>query len=65
MKTENYSELLRSERKARKLTLEGMADLLGVEPVAIGMWERGKAYPNEDSIRKIRAATGIELGVRA
>ncbi len=63
MKTENYSELLRSERKARKLTLEGMAEPLGVEPVAIGTWERGKAYPNEDSIAKIKAATGIELGV--
>ena len=64
MKTENYGELLRAERKARKLTLEGMAELLGVEPVAIGTWERGKAYPNEDSIRKVRAATGIVQGVR-
>ena len=64
MKTDNYSELLRAERKARKLTLEGMAELLGVEPVAVGTWERGKAYPNEDSIAKIKAATGIELGVK-
>ena len=62
-KTENYAELLKAERKARKLTQEKMAELLGVEPVAIGTWERGKAYPNEDSIRKIRAAIGLELGV--
>ena len=64
MKTENYAELLKQERKARKLTQEKMAELLGVEPVAVGTWERGKAYPNEDSIRKIREATGIELGVK-
>ena len=64
MKTENYAELLKQERKARKLTQEKMAELLGVEPVAVGTWERGKAYPNEESIAKIKAATGIELGVR-
>lgn len=63
-RTEDYSQLLKAERKARKLSQEKMAELLGVEPVAVGTWERGKAYPNEDSIRKIRAATGIELGVK-
>ena len=64
MKTENYSELLRSERKVRKLTLEAMSELIGVTPVVLGTWERGKAYPSAESVEKIRAATGIELGVK-
>ena len=64
-KTENYAELLKQARKARKLTQEKMAELLGVEPIQVGLWERGKVYPNEDSIRKIREAIGLELGVRA
>ena len=62
-KTENYAELLKQARKARKLTQEKMAELLGVEPVVYGTWERGKIYPSNESVRKIRAAIGLELGV--
>ena len=64
-KTENYAELLKAERKTRKLSQEAMAELIDISPVVYGLWERGKTYPNDESVAKIRKATGIELGVRA
>ena len=63
LKTENYAELLKQERKTRKLTQEKMAELLGVEPGVYGTWERGRIYPANDSVVKIRKTLGIELGV--
>lgn len=64
MKTEDYSQLLKASRKARKLSQEKMAELVDVSPVVYGLWERGKTYPSDESVEKINQALGIGLGVR-
>lgn len=54
-----YSEILRAERKKRKMTLEDMAEYLGISSITVGLWERGKVHPNEDNQRLIREKLGI------
>lgn len=54
-----YGAALRQERKNRKMTLEDMAEYLGISSITVGLWERGKVRPNEDNQRLIREKLGI------
>lgn len=54
-----YGAALRQERKRRGMTLEDMAEYLGISSITIGLWERGKVRPNEDNQRLIREKLGI------
>lgn len=54
-----YGAALRQERKNRRMTLEDMAEYLGISSITIGLWERGKVRPNEDNQKLIREKLGI------
>ncbi|MDE6413650.1 MAG: helix-turn-helix domain-containing protein, partial [Eubacterium sp.] len=41
-----FSENIKSFRKQRNLTQEGLADLLGVTFQAVSKWERGESFPD-------------------
>lgn len=59
--SESYGTILRQERKKRGYTLEQMAEMLGVSPISVGTWERGKVYPNEYMRWNIEDKLGIVL----
>ncbi len=44
---------LKTLRKAKGLTQEEMAALLGVNQTAVASWERGDTYPTADKLPKI------------
>jgi transcriptional regulator with XRE-family HTH domain len=44
---------IREVRKAKKLTQEQMAELLGVETSSLSNIERGKYYPTSENLSKI------------
>lgn len=59
-----YSEILRAWRKEKGLTIEGMAEALGVSVTSVAAWERGRAYPCGAVKELIRERTGIVLPAR-
>lgn len=59
-----YNDVLKEERKKRKLSIEAMSELLGVSPTSYGLWERGKVYPGEAWLVAIRNELGIVLPER-
>lgn len=44
---------LRDKRKRMGLTIEGAAELLGVDPSTYGRWERGKQYPHPRNLNML------------
>lgn len=54
-----YGAALRQERKNRKMTLEDMAEYLGISAITVGLWERGKVRPSAENQRLIREKLGI------
>jgi len=54
---------IRQARLAASLTLEGMAEHLGVEPVTVSRWEMGQRTPgNVSLLAKIAQVCGVEPG---
>jgi transcriptional regulator with XRE-family HTH domain len=49
----DFAENLITLRKARGLTQQELADLLGVQPRLLGRWERGQGRPHFDYIVKL------------
>lgn len=44
---------IRQARKARGLTLDALASMLGASKFALSRWENGKARPNDEAARKL------------
>ena len=63
--SEPYNVILRQERKKRGMTIEDMAEALGVSTITISSWERGKSRPKEESRNIIMEKLGIVLEVDA
>ena len=52
---------LKAARHNKGLTQEQLAEAVGVTSRTIGSWEKGRAMPNQDKIRKICIACEIEF----
>ncbi len=50
-------------RKAKKLTQEQLAELVGMEPNSISIIESGRNFPTLNSLEKIAKALDIELNI--
>jgi len=50
---------LREVRQARGMTLQRLADLIGVYRQQIHVWEAGKVWPSKDVCRKLAEALGV------
>ena len=50
-------------RKAKKLTQEQLAQLVGMEPNSISIIESGRNFPTLNSLEKIAKALDIELNI--
>lgn len=50
---------LKNLRKSKGLTQQQLADLAGVSKQSVVAWEKNKAEPSVDSIKKIAHALGI------
>lgn len=48
-------------RKAKKLTQEELAELIGVEPQHMSRLEIGKSYPSLDRLEKMAIALDVQL----
>lgn len=59
--SETYNAILRQERKRRGMTIEDMAEVLGVSTITLSCWERGKSKPKEENRDIIRQKLGIVL----
>lgn len=49
----SLSQKLKDLRKAKGLSQAALADILGLTQQAIGKWERNKAMPDYDTLKKI------------
>ena len=58
-----FGEMIRSQRMARDLSINGLANLTGFSGAAISRWESGKRIPSIESFNKVMAALGAELYV--
>lgn len=58
-----FGEMIRSQRMARNLSINGLANLTGFSGAAISRWESGKRIPSIESFNKVMAALGAELYV--
>ena len=62
-------EIIKELRKQRKMTQEGLAELVGVTPQAISRWEREVGYPDIAHLAPLAKAFGVStdeiLGVSA
>ena len=56
-----FGEMIRSQRMARDLSINGLANLTGFSGAAISRWESGKRIPSIESFNKVMAALGAEL----
>lgn len=52
---------IRLNRKAAGMTLQDLADKLGITGAAVGMWERGETLPAADKLPEISAALGCTI----
>jgi transcriptional regulator with XRE-family HTH domain len=55
------TELLKTARKRKRLTLEQLALLAGIDHSTISRMERGKTQPMYDTVKKLEKALGCAL----
>lgn len=56
-----FGSLLRRLRKRRKLTLQQVADLIGVSYPAVQQWEKDKTAPSEENVGKLKDVLGADV----
>lgn len=61
MLNESVGENIRCLREQKKLTQEALAEKLGVTRQTVSQWERQKAYPDIEMLKRIAAA--LEVGL--
>lgn len=52
---------LRAARKARNLTIQQVADLIGVSYPAVQQWETGKTVPTTENLMKLGGILGLDF----
>jgi phage repressor protein C with HTH and peptisase S24 domain len=57
----DFGKRLRDARKAAGLTINGMAQLIGVTYPAAQQWEAGKTFPATENLLKLRKILGFDL----
>jgi transcriptional regulator with XRE-family HTH domain len=60
MKKPHEMQTLRQARKARLLTIRGLAESAGVSPYTVHQVERGVRPPRFATIRRLSEALGVE-----
>ena len=55
-----FGEMLRRPRLLRRLSLAGVAELVGVAPSTVDDWEKGVSLPREDKLERIAAALELD-----
>lgn len=60
----NIGDILRQRRKKLGLTMNALAQKIGVSVVSIGNWERGDRDVSVSNIKRMCDALGMELIVR-
>ena len=58
---ERFGKHLKELRKAKSLTQEQMAEIVGIEPVNISKIERGMHFPQPEKIEKISNALNTDI----
>ncbi len=58
---ERFGKHLKELRKAKSLTQEQMAEIVGIEPVNISKIERGMHFPQPEKIEKIANALNTDI----
>ena len=53
MKLRKIGNFIAEQRKAKKITQEGLAEMLDISDRAISKWERGLSFPNVDNIPRL------------
>ncbi len=56
-----FGKRLRDARKAARLTIQAVADNLGVSYPAVQQWEVGKTFPATENLIKLRQLLGVDL----
>lgn len=56
-----FGDILRQERIRRGLLLRSVARVIGVQPNAVGTWERGFTTPSDQNLRRWAAYFDIEI----
>lgn len=59
--TQDIGQLIRAQRKAAKLTIAGLAELIPCSPRLLGEVERGQRNVSLSMILSLCAALGIDL----
>ena len=58
---EKFGKRMKEMRKAKKLTQEQLAELVGIEPQNLSKIECGMHFPQPDKIEKIAYALGVNI----
>ena len=58
------TNLFQARRKWMKLTLEDLAEKIGVSPTILGQWERGRRSPTFFNLCAWTQALGLELWIK-
>lgn len=58
--SEPLSQRLHRLRAARRLSLDKLAEMLGVSKPTVWAWEQGRARPAQERIEKLASALGVE-----
>lgn len=56
-----FSEQLKKIRKEKKITQEGLAELLGVSRQAVSKWENGDGYPETEKLLRLSRELSVSL----
>lgn len=56
-----FPERLRARRRALKLTQKQLAEMVGVSPGAIGMYETGQRSPDLEMVRRLAVALDTSM----
>lgn len=58
--TKRFSDMVIAQKRARGLTVVGLAKLMGVSPTWVCAWLRGKTLPRQKDVPKVLRALGDE-----
>lgn len=55
----NWGRAVRKARRARNLTQQDLADLVGVSRNMVGLWERGLHEPHAENLARVQEVLGL------
>lgn len=55
-------ENIRRLRDAADMTQLELANAIGMDPIGISRWERGKVMPRPETLERVAEVLGVEIG---